>query len=127
MKIATLFIPAYLPRAYAGATPTPYQSGTVDKFERQLADLSPVVIRQPNATRLLPDTSGRFAHPEIVTPYQVVVSPDEPALGDAIILALKTFGLESFTVTLSDIEGAPVSTADAEALAAGIHPWNEEA
>ena len=125
MKLITLLVPAYQPRPYEGATPVPYQSGTVDKFEKQLAEISPVVIRHHNATRLLPDQSGRFAHPQIVTPYQIVAAPEEDAAGKAIALALSVFKLERVTVLSTEVLGDDFDIAAADELSGGVHPWNE--
>lgn len=123
MKIASLLVPAYLPRAYAGATPTPYQSGTMDKFEKALVDLSPLVIRNHNGTRLHPDTAGRFVHQEVVTQYDLLVDPETTTLAEAIDLALRVFTLENITV-IFDGDAAPCTKEDADALSAGVHAWS---
>lgn len=124
MKIAVLLVPAYQPRPYAGATPVPYQSGTVDKFERVLAGMSPLVIRHASATRLHPDPAGRFAHPEIVTAYDILHDPETTALGEAIDLALKSFNLEAITIVQNG-DAEPFSKADVLSMMDGLHPWNE--
>lgn len=127
MKLAVLLVPAYLPPSHPGATPTPYQSGLVDKFEMGLAKLSPVVIRGHNVTRLIPDEGGRWLTQQIVTPYRLIVSPAETALGDAIALTLKSFNIPKVTVLFVDADGEDFALGDADALANGLHPWNEEA
>lgn len=124
MKIASLLVPAYLPRSYIGATPTPYQSGTVDNFERELAALSPFVVRQPNATRLLTDPAGRFVAQQIVTQYDLLFDPETTNLGEAIMLALKSFTLDTITV-VCDGDAEPFKKDDAENIAAGLHAWND--
>lgn len=122
MKLVTLLVPAYQPRPYEGATPTPYQSGTVDAFENALVLLSPLVVRQPNGVRLYPD-GGRWVKQEIVTPYQLLVEPEDTVLGDVILLVLKTFKLGSVTVVNGD-DAEPFTTTEAEELQAGLHAWN---
>jgi hypothetical protein len=126
MKLITLLIPAYMPRPYEGATPVPYQSGIVDKWEKQFAEISPAVLRLPNVVRLLPDPSGRFAHPQIVTPYQVLADSESDTAGNAIALALKVFTLAKLTVFSQDTLGEDFNTEDAANLATGLHSWNEE-
>ena len=91
MKLATILVPAYLPRPYVGATPVPYQSGTVDKFERLLAAMSPLVVRHASSTRIRPDTAGRFAHQEISVAYDLMVDPETTTLAKAVDLTLKSF------------------------------------
>ena len=125
MKLATLLLPAYLPRAYPGATPTPYQSGTVDKFERELVALSPLIVRHSNSVRLSRDIAGRFAHSEIVTAYDFMWDQETDSLGLAIVLALKSFGLPAITVAFQG-EAEEFSLESVEHLMGGLHPWNEE-
>jgi len=102
----------------------PYQSGTVDKFERLLAAMSPLVVRHAASTRLLPDAAGRFAHQEITTAYELMVAPDCATLAEAIDLTLKSFKLESVTVLM---DGYAELFTDAEVLSMmdGLHPWSE--
>lgn len=123
MSILSVLVPAYTPRAYAGATPTPYQSGVVDKFERQLAALSPHVVRHHNSTRLLPDVSGRFAHQEILTRYDVLVDPEEKTMGEVIELTLKSFNLENVTALYRG-DAQPLTVEDAVTMLDGLHDWN---
>lgn len=122
MKLVTLLIPAYLPRAYDGATPVPYQSGTVDQFEIQLAKIAPGFIRQPNATRVT--ESPRWAIPQIVTPYQFVANPEATPLGDMIALALSAFKLDKVTVMVVEAESEEFTAETAADLQSGIHLWN---
>jgi hypothetical protein len=125
MKLATLLIPAYLPRAYVGATPTPYQSGTVDKFEREIVLMSPLVVRHANAVRIMPDRVGRFAHQQVVTEYDFMWEANADSLGKAIALALKSFGLEKVLVVCAG-EVEEIDLAGAAELETGLHPWCEE-
>lgn len=124
MRIASLLIPAYMPPAYAGATPTPYQSSTVDNFERDLVKLSPLVVRHGNATTLRPDLHGRFVHQGIHTRYDVALQDDKKTdgyvLGDAVLLALKAFKLESITVICNG-EADEINVGAVEELQAGLH------
>lgn len=123
MKIVSLLVPACLPAPYVGATPTPYQSGTVDRFERELAKMSPLVIRHANSTRLHEDAAGRFAHVQIVTRYDLLVDPAHETAGNAVALALKTFGLDKLAVILGD-DAEDMDAGAAADLAAGLHIWN---
>lgn len=123
MKIATILVPAFLPRPYPGATPAPYLSGTVDKFERALACMSPLVVRH-TCTRLLPDPAGRFAHPEIASAYDVMFDPETQTIAEVIDLTLKSFGLESVTV-ICDGDAEPFNKASVDELMNGLHPWND--
>lgn len=125
MKLATLLVPAYLPPSHPGATPTPYQSGVVDKFEKLLVELAPVLTRDGNTNRLTRDAAGRWVTVQIVTPYRFIFAPDETTLGDAIALTLKTFNIPSVTVIVVDADGAELTLSEAEELQSGIHPWNE--
>jgi len=126
MKLASLLIPAYLPRAYASATPAPYQSSTIDAFERELVKISPFVIRNPNATRLLGDEMARFVHQQIVMRYDIMVDPESTSLGDAVVLALSTFKLEKVAVVFANADAEELALGDAEELQSGLHPWNGE-
>lgn len=126
MKLASLLVPTYMPRAYVGATPVAYQSGTVDAFERSLVKLCPAfTIRYGNATRLLHDPENRFVGMQIVTRYDVMVDPASPQLGDVVTLALTSFKLEKLTVVFDDAETADLALGDAGELKDGYHPWNE--
>lgn len=125
MKLATLLIPAYLPRAYVGATPAPYQSGTVDAFEKGLAALSPLVVRHANVVRLKSDPAGRFVNQEIVTEYDLMWDAATDSLGQAIALSLKSFNLNDVTVICHG-DAQPFTAADAEEIKSGLHPWCEE-
>lgn len=125
MKLASLLVPAYLPRAYVGATPTPYQSGTVDKFERDLAAMSPFVIRNGQSCRLTPDPAARFVNQQIVTRYDLLVDPETTTLADAIGLTLKSFGLDKVTVIFDDADAEDFNTDRLEELTSGLHPWSD--
>lgn len=124
MKLAYILVPAYMPVPYVGATPTPYQSGTVDKYERQLAALSPFVVRHPGSARLRPDSAGRFVHQELTTSYEVLFDPETQTLAEVIDLTLKSFNLETVTVTMGG-DAEPFSKVETLALMDGLHPWNE--
>ncbi len=124
MKIASLLIPTYLPRPYPGATPASYQSSIVDNFEKALVALSPYVTRHPAAHRLHPDVQGRFVHQEAFTRYDVMVDPGDSSLGDAVLLALKSFNLAKIGVLFDDTEVADVDAASAEQMQQGLDPWN---
>jgi hypothetical protein len=125
MKLATLLVPAYLPRSHPGATPTPYQSSTVDTFERGLVALSPLVIRRPNAVRITADPHGRFVHQQIVTEYEMMWDPATVELSKAVDMALKAFAL-SEVVVLCDGDAEPISANGVTELAEGLHPWCDE-
>lgn len=122
MKLATLLVPAYLPRSYDGATPAPYQSGTVDQFEKALAGIAPGFIRHPNVTRVT--ESPRWAVPQIVTPYQFMIDPGKTTLGDAIALALGAFKLDTVNVTVVEAESENFTSTMALDLQLGIHLWD---
>lgn len=124
MKYLSMMIPAYLPRAYVGATPTPYMSNTVDNFERELVKLTGYLIRHGNTTRLIPDPAGRFVSQQIVTRYDLMIDHTDKAMGDAIVLALKTFGLEKVAVIFSDSDVAEVAMPEALEIQSCLHPWN---
>lgn len=124
MKLATLLIPAYLPRSYDGATPAPYQSGTVDQFEKGLAAIAPGFVRHPNATRVT--ESPRWAIPWIVTPYQFMIDPEKTTLGDAIALALKAFKLDKINVTVVEAESEDFTADMAADLQTGIYLWGAD-
>jgi len=127
MKLASLLVPAYLPRAYVGATPTPYQSGTVDAFERALVKLCPALtVRHHNSTRLHHDPEGRFVAQQIVTRYDVQIDPTTTQLGDVIDLALATFKIDKIEVIYDDAQAATLTADDAAALKDGLHDWNGE-
>lgn len=124
MKFVSLLIPHCLPPAFQGATPFPFQSGTVDRFERELAALSPLVLRH-TASRLRPDLAGRFVHTEHVTRYELLIDPETDVLGQAVALALKSFApIDSITVIL-DGDAEPFNAASAEDWVSGMHPWQE--
>lgn len=124
MKYLSMMIPAYLPRPYAGATPTPYMSNTVDGFERELVKLTGYLIRHGNTTRLVPDPHGRFVGQQIVTRYDLMIDNTDTKMGDAIVLALKSFGLEKVAVIYSDSDVAEVAMPEALEIQAGLHHWN---
>lgn len=121
MKTAFLFIPAYHPPAYVGATPSPYQSGIVDTFEAKACELCPMVFRHANATQLAKDPSGRFAHPAIVTPYEFGLE-EVSALGKLASLALRVFKLESINANVGG-ETTLLNIADAKEIEAGTLVW----
>lgn len=85
----TLLLPVYMPVAYSGATPQPYQSSIVDGFERKLVSISTFVMRQ-EAMRLLPSVDGRFVSQQLVKAYSF-----SGKMEDVLTLAIKTFSLKS--------------------------------
>lgn len=123
MKFASLLIPVYLPRAYPSATPAPYQSSTVDGFEREMVALSGYLTRHGNTTRLLADPHGRFVSQQIVTRYDLMVDPASTELGDAILLALRTFALDKVAVNFCG-DMREITMGEANELRDGIHLWN---
>lgn len=125
MKFMSLLIPVYLPRAYPSATPAPYQSSTVDSFERELSKLSGFLVRHGNTTRLSPDVQGRFVHQQIVVRYDLMIDPTEKTMGDAIVLALKSFGVGSIAVIFADKEVSEITILEALEIQAMLHPWCE--
>ena len=101
MKIATLCIPANLPRPHAGATPVPYTSGTMDKLELALVKIAPTVLRGPNMVRLLDDAGNRFVGQQIIVPFTIAALGDLQLI-DAVALVLKTLGLKTMLVLTED-------------------------
>ena len=99
MKIITLLIPAYLPRAHPGATPTPFPSSLIDKLEFELVKLSRTILRGPNAVKLTENV--RFVGQEIVTPYTFAASGDMDVL-NAVSLVLKTLSLKTLLILSED-------------------------
>jgi hypothetical protein len=125
MKLASLLIPTYQPRSYAGQTPAPYPMATVDKFEKELVGLSPYIVRYPQFHRLHPDTAGRFVHSQVLTRYDIMVEPEQDTLGAAIKLALTAFGGEKICVLFHETDVADIDMAEAEQIFEGLHTWNE--
>ena len=101
MKIATLCIPANLPRPHAGATPVPYTSGKIDALELALAKVAPIVLRGANVVRLTDDPNGRFVGQQIIVPYTLAASGDLQLI-EAISIAFNTLGLKTLMVLTED-------------------------
>ena len=101
MKIATLCVPANLPRPHVGATPVPYTSGKMDALELALVKVAPTVLRGANSVRLLEDPGNRFVGQQIIVPYTLAHSGDLQLI-DAVAVAIKTLGLKTLLVLTED-------------------------
>jgi hypothetical protein len=101
MKIATLCVPANLPRPHAGATPVPYTSGKIDALEIALTEIVPTVLRGANVVRLIADPGSRFVGQQIIVPYTLAHEGDLQ-LFDAVSIAVKSLGLKTLMVLTED-------------------------
>lgn len=123
MRLLSLLVPAHMPAPYPGATPTPYGSQKVDAWEREIAQLSPLVIRNAQTARLTPALDGRFVSAQTVTLYDFELPDGDAALtnaADIIASALKAFNLEKITVIFDGCDAADFDAGALENMRAGI-------
>lgn len=129
MRVYKIYVPVYLPPSHPGATPTPYQSGTVDKFKLALFNLVGDICDYHENGHSKQISAGQTPNgltERWLVSFSIAILPGRQALlGKAIALALKSFNLSKVAVE----HGADAEIFDAEAaqeLLDGVHPWNEE-
>lgn len=124
MRIAKLLIPLHLPVGYYGQTPTPHGSYKFDRYEKSLAMLTPLVLKDSTVQRLHGDVvANRFVTQEMLVTYDIAVDPDKITLGEIVAKTLKDFSLEKLLVLMDgDLEEFDADKA-AEYLE-GVHRWS---
>lgn len=126
VKIASIFIPAYIRPPYPGQTPEPQPQRTVDKFERELLARVNGIVRHKPHERLSEDKSRGGIVRDLIVRYDFEIDTAEPALAEVIQLALTLFSLEQVTVYLDDTEAEDFDAAAADDLSIGAHDWSAQ-
>jgi len=123
VKIASIFIPAYVKPAHVGQTPDPQPHRLVEQWERELVNRAPGVVKHKPHDRLYPDKAFGGVGRQVVIRYDFEVDMDEPSLSEIIALALTIFNLKMVTVYLDDTQAEDFDSEAAENLSLGIHDW----
>lgn len=126
MKIASIFVPAYVKPAHVGQTPEPQPQKTVEKFEKELVNRVNGVVKHKPHEKLYADQAFGGVGRQVVIRYDFEVDTAEPALAEVISLALSLFGVGMVTVYLDDTEAEDFDASAAEDLSIGAHSWSGE-
>lgn len=124
VKIASIFIPAYVRPPYPGQTPEARPQRTVDKFERELLARVNGIVKYKPAERLSLDEARGGIVRDLTVRYDFEIDTAEPALAEVIQLALALFTLEQVTVYLDDTEAEDFDKDAADSLSIGAHDWS---
>lgn len=124
VKIASIFVPAYVKPATVGQTPEPYPQRSVDQWEKELVARVNGVVKHKPHERLFPDKARGGVDRQVVIRYDFEVDTTEPALAEVIALALNIFNVKMVTVYLDDAEAEDFDADAAESLSIGAHDWS---
>lgn len=125
IKIASIFIPAYIKPAHVGQTPEVYPSRITEKWERELTARVNGIVKHKPTERLFSDQAFGGVGRQVVVRYDFEIDTREPALAEVIGLALTLFNIPQVTVYRDDTEAEDFDTAAAEELSIGAHAWSE--
>lgn len=126
LKIASLFVPVYIPPAHYGQTPEVHPTRLVEKWELELVQRAENVLKHKPTEQLFHDKANGRAERKVVIRYDFSVDMETPALAEIIALCIATFSLKAVTVALDDAVVGEFTPEAAEELSIGAHKWSEQ-